>query len=184
MIHLIKSNYEINEWSGGTTTELFIYPEGAEYAERNFHFRLSTATVEAEESTFTPLAGVNRTLMVLYGDLELDHEGHHSKKLGPFEQDHFKGDWNTCSRGKCVDFNLMCRGNTTGELNGFALQKHQYRILDCEGPIQYLYIVNGAIELNKKTYFTGGLVRIKKEDSIEMKAKEHSEIVFIDIKNP
>lgn len=184
MIHLIKSNYEINEWSGGTTTELFIYPEGAEYSERNFHFRLSTATVEVEQSTFTSLPGVNRTLMVLYGHLNLHHEGHHQASLGQFDQDEFKGDWETKSEGKCVDFNLMCRGNTSGKLDGFVLQKNQYRVLDCEGVIQYLYVVNGSIELNNKTYFTGGLVRIKKETIIEMKAKELSELVFIDIQNP
>ena len=63
------------------------------------------------------------------------------------------------------------------------MQKNQYRLFDCEGDIQYLYIVNGSIELNNKTYFTNGLVRIKKETSIEMKANEESEVVFIDIFN-
>ncbi|MEO9534049.1 MAG: HutD family protein [Crocinitomicaceae bacterium] len=184
MIHLIKSNFEIKDWSGGTTTELFIYPEGAEYADLNFHFRLSTATVEVEESTFTSLPGVNRTLMVLYGQMDLIHEAQHKTSLLPFEQDEFKGDWITHSAGKCVDFNLMCRGKTSGELTGFALKKNQYRILDCDGDIQFLYIVNGSIELNRKTYFTNGLVRIKKLDMIEMKANEESEIVFIDITNP
>lgn len=184
MIHLIKSHYEIQEWSGGTTTELFIYPEGAEYSELNFHFRLSTATVEVDESTFTTLPGVNRTLMVLYGEMGLNHEGHHKTLLKPFDQDEFKGDWVTKSNGKCVDFNLMCRGNTEGDLDGFTIEKNQYRVLSCEGQIQYLYIVNGSIELNKTTYFTGALVRIKKVNMIEMKAKELTEVVFVDIHNP
>ena len=183
MINLIKTNFTVNDWAGGTTTELFIHPEGAEYSEMNFHYRLSTATVEVEESTFTPLPGVDRTLVVLYGQMDLKHEGHHEVSLSPFQQDQFKGEWKTTSKGKCVDFNLMCRGKTSGDVRGFSLQKNQYRLFDCEGDIQYLYIVNGSIELNSKTYFTNGLVRIKKETSIEMKANEESEVVFIDIFN-
>jgi environmental stress-induced protein Ves len=184
MINIIKTNFEIKDWSGGTTTELLIHPDGAEYEDLNFHFRLSTATVEVDESTFTKLPGVERTLMVLYGQMDLEHEGQHKSTLVPFEQDFFKGDWNTTSKGKCVDFNLMCRGKTTGELTGFSLKKNQYRFLDCDGDIQYLYVINGSIELNRKTYFTNGLVRIKKVDMIEMKANEESQIVFIEITNP
>ncbi len=52
-MELVTHNQQkISTWSGGTTTELFIYPEVAEYSERNFDFRISTATVEVEESNF------------------------------------------------------------------------------------------------------------------------------------
>ena len=65
------STQKTAKWSGGLTTELFIYPEGSAYSERNFDFRLSTATVEIETSVFTPLPHVQRTLMVL--ELSLIH---------------------------------------------------------------------------------------------------------------
>ena len=42
-------------WSGGTTTEIFIMPEGASYKDRDFLFRISTARVEKPESDFTLL---------------------------------------------------------------------------------------------------------------------------------
>ena len=44
-----------SKWSGGSTTELFIWPKDASYAERRFNIRISTATVDVESSTFTRL---------------------------------------------------------------------------------------------------------------------------------
>ena len=41
-------------WSGGSTTELFIFPPTGNYRKRNFDFRLSTATVEVDTSDFLP----------------------------------------------------------------------------------------------------------------------------------
>lgn len=74
MIHQIKKQHTTTKWSGGETTELFIYPENANYKAGNYQFRLSTATVEIEASTFTPLPGVDRTLIVLEGEMQLDHK--------------------------------------------------------------------------------------------------------------
>lgn len=68
MMQLIpKSAQTTSNWSGGTTTQLFIYPPEASYAARNFLFRISTATVETETSTFTDLTGFNRILLLLNG---------------------------------------------------------------------------------------------------------------------
>lgn len=114
----IMTEYEIirgeslstKEWSGGTTTQLGIWPAGSDYAARDFTWRVSSARVEAEESVFTPLPGVDRTLMVLDGHLSIEHEGHHAVELDRYEQDSFSGDWHTVSRGRATDFNLMTRG--------------------------------------------------------------------------
>lgn len=110
---LIKSaDLPVSQWSGGTTTQLAIYPSGAVYAERDFIWRVSTARVEAEESLFTSLPGVSRIIMVLEGRMLLEHEGRYAKDLGAFEQDAFMGDWVTRSRGRVTDFNVM---TTEGE---------------------------------------------------------------------
>ena len=103
--HFDASRIKKTNWSGGTTSELFIFPEGSEFNIGNYLFRLSIATVEIEESTFTRLPDVNRTLMVLEGILKLEHEGHHKATLKPLEFDNFKGDWNTKSWGKVTNFN-------------------------------------------------------------------------------
>jgi environmental stress-induced protein Ves len=99
-----------SRWSGGTTTELFLFPAGSSYAERNFDLRISRATVEISESEFTPLPGYSRILMVLDGTLTMCHEtpaGQQEVRLRPLEQDSFSGDWKTIGYGEVRDFNVF-----------------------------------------------------------------------------
>ena len=42
----------VSSWSGGRTTEIFIFPVGERYSDRNFLFRISTAEVELDSSDF------------------------------------------------------------------------------------------------------------------------------------
>ncbi len=86
-------------WSGGETTELFINPQNSQFKDRDFIFRLSMATVEVEKTQFTSLPGCTRKLMVLRGEMILSHVNQHSKKLKPFDQDRFLGDWGTNAEG-------------------------------------------------------------------------------------
>ena len=58
----------VSSWSGGTTTELSIAPENGNYQSRDFLWRLSSATVELEESTFTSLPDFDRIILTLEGD--------------------------------------------------------------------------------------------------------------------
>ena len=48
--HLTPSDYITTKWSGGLTTQLGIAPASAVYADRDFLWRLSSATVEDAES--------------------------------------------------------------------------------------------------------------------------------------
>ena len=93
--HLDVYKRQVSNWSGGKTTQLFIYPENSEYAKRNFLFRISSATVDCERSEFTSLPGVDRVILPLKGSLHLFYEGHGEKVLAPYEQDRFDGGWNT-----------------------------------------------------------------------------------------
>lgn len=111
-----QAEQSTSNWSGGTTTQIAIYPKDALYSERNFSWRLSSANVELEESVFTSLPGIWRLIMVLEGEMRLEHAGHHSSYLQPFDQDSFSGDWTTKSFGKVRDFNLMLAAGCSGEL--------------------------------------------------------------------
>lgn len=113
VLHRTIADYSTSFWSGGSTTELLIWPAEASYAQRKFLFRLSSATVEAEESIFTRLPGVVRYITPLQGEFSLEHNGCGSTVLHPYEISSFSGDWETVCRGRAVDFNLMlhgCRG--------------------------------------------------------------------------
>ncbi len=112
-----EENYSISEWSGGKTRELAIYPPKCRYADRDFIFRLSSATVELDESDFTSLPDYNRVLMVLKGSVVLSYDGKRSVHLNELEQDSFDGGWKTKSFGKITDYNLMVRKGCDGKVD-------------------------------------------------------------------
>lgn len=112
-----EQDYSIGKWSGGTTTQLAIYPQKSSYLDRNFVWRLSSATVDTEESDFTRLPDYDRVLMVLEGEAVLSYEGERVVRLKELEQDRFDGAWKTKSFGKITDFNLMVRKGNEGYLD-------------------------------------------------------------------
>lgn len=155
-IELIRQNEQTSStWSGGTTTQIAIYPKDALYAERNFIWRLSSASVELAESDFTPLPGIWRLIMVLEGEMRLEHTGHHTKHLKPFDQDSFSGDWSTKSFGKVRDFNLMMATGCTGELTAVCLEEKTSSLIDVAaagfghyaGTTAAFYCVDGKLSL-------------------------------------
>lgn len=112
---IIKAEeYNTSNWMGGTTTELSIYPTGANYSDRNFIWRLSSATVELEESNFTKLPDYDRTLIVLDNEVVLVHKNERAIRLAQYEQDRFDGNYDTVSYGKITDYNLMVRKGNLG----------------------------------------------------------------------
>ncbi len=114
------------KWSGGTTTELYIYPENSVYANRDFVFRISSATVESDKSVFTKLPGVQRWIAPLNGSFTLTHQGHHKIILEKHQVDRFEGDWDTECQGRARDFNLMVRAPYEGKM---ALSEPEGRLI-------------------------------------------------------
>ncbi len=128
-----EEDFRISNWTGGKTTQLAIFPETAAYLERNFLWRLSTATCDKEESAFTKLADFDRVLMVLEGDVVLAHQDVRVARLGELEQDSFDGGYDTKSFGKITDYNLMvAKGNKgfldviTPDHNSQTVETEQY----------------------------------------------------------
>ncbi len=115
---LTKADYVTTSWSGGTTTQLAIAPEGAVYADRDFLWRLSSATVELDHSDFTPLPDYNRFLSVLEGEIQLKIDADEPVPVSPGKVVAFDGGVPVESWGQCVDFNLMVRkGKAQGAVN-------------------------------------------------------------------
>lgn len=186
---LHSTNFKTSNWSGGTTTQLFIYPPTAEYLQRNFIFRLSSAKVNTETSDFTSLPGVSRQLMVLAGETLLTHENHHSKKLGKFDIDAFKGGWKTSSIGRCTDFNLMTKGKAYGELSANTIEKNHLSEYQTDKKLSwfFIYAFSGKtnIKSDQETLFLdqGSLLVIKQPDGtkIVIEGIEKSELIFAEI---
>lgn len=141
-----KEQYKTSNWSGGQTTELYLYPPDGDYASRRFAIRLSSATVEAEESTFTKLPGIERKLMILEGALSLEHIGIRKRQMKPFDVEAFSGDWDTLSRGKVRDFNLMVREGIPSSMEYCRVTGDTRLALTDEGPdtLILLYLIQGS----------------------------------------
>ena len=111
MIVYGDGDFSTSKWSGGVTTELFIWPEGASYAERRFDFRISTALVELEESRFTSLPGVERYLTPLCeSGFSLAINGRAPVRLGKGSVLRFSGADDITCYGSGRDLNLMLKG--------------------------------------------------------------------------
>jgi environmental stress-induced protein Ves len=102
-------DYTVSAWSGGSTTQIAIAPEGARYADRDFLWRVSSATVELPESDFTPLPDYDRLIATLRGEICLRHNGGAPLQLMPYQVHAFSGAEATHASGCCTDFNLMLR---------------------------------------------------------------------------
>ena len=123
IVKINKDECSTSEWSGGSTTELCIYPSNAQYKSRNFKWRVSSATIDDLESDFTNLPGINRVLMVLNGSMKLEHKDYYEIQLDPFEKDAFEGGWNTKSYGRGVDLNIMTDKSCMGTLIHLEVEK-------------------------------------------------------------
>lgn len=117
------NDYRIGKWLGGTTTEFSIYPRNAEYKKNNFVWRISSATVDIEESDFTHLPNYDRVLIVLEGEVVLAHKEKRVARLAQYEQDRFSGSYNTKSFGTIKDFNLIVRKGNQGFAEVLTLTK-------------------------------------------------------------
>lgn len=124
LLHIRQEQFVVSQWSGGKTTQLAISPKEAVYADREFLWRLSSATVELEESDFTPLPDYNRLISVLEGEMRLDHGGEETVHIQPYTVYSFDGGVPTHSEGRCVDFNLMLRkGRCSGSLQTLCAEQ-------------------------------------------------------------
>lgn len=121
---ITPEEYETGVWSGGTTTQLAIYPPDASYADRNFIFRLSSATVDTDQSEFTHLPDYDRWLMIFEGRARLVHDSEKEVTLNPYECDAFDGGISTVSFGRVTDYNLMLRKGGTGSMKAIGLDEN------------------------------------------------------------
>ncbi len=138
-----QEEFQVSSWSGGTTTQIAIGPKEAQYAHRNFDWRVSSAVVELEESDFTALPQYERWITVLEGEMVLRH-GQGEQVTLTFGRTHsFDGGAETKSWGRCRDFNLMlkkgaCDGTMT-VLSGCAGQEQMICAERKETVVCYCY---------------------------------------------
>lgn len=155
-------------WRGGTSTQLYIYPETGDYASRNFLARISIAdTRDDSRSQFTALPGVDRFISPLEGVIQLEHEDHYNIDLQPFEIDRFQGSWLTFSSGKFRDFNLMLQG-AMGDLYFKEIQGDMTLHLQEALRFSFLYVIEGCLELDQKIKLEQGELLIAEHNKLDI----------------
>lgn len=125
-----QKTYHTQKWAHGETTELCVFPPDSG---KSFRWRVSSATVTKERSTFTVFYGVNRWIMPFDGPLRLKHsndgQSRFSITINPYETHSFKGDWDTESIGIVRDFNLMLRDDAVGMLKAIKIYAGQSMVM-------------------------------------------------------
>ncbi len=165
--HITHSAQKTSTWSGGTTTQLYIFPKDADYQQRNFSFRISSACVEVESSTFTRLPGIERHLMILDGKLQLDHKNYYKKDLQPFDSDNFMGHWETNAKGCVTDFNLMLANNVTGQLESVQLNTEHITISKAQDfDFTGLYLWKGRAMIDNTILHQGDFIGWFRKDNL------------------
>lgn len=130
---------KVSLWAGGSSSQICIWPEDAQYAERNFLYRISTAVADSDEwSVYTALPGVTRHLLMMDGSALVKHEGQYELLMQPYEDiDVFDGGWDSSAKGKVRDFNLMYREQCEGRMRVLStdgevpVENADHRLLFC-----------------------------------------------------
>jgi len=189
-INIYKAeDFKTTQWSGGSSTELFIHPPTANYTTGDFNFRISSATVEVEESNFTMLLEVSRQLMVLSGSITVSHKDHHQVQLNKNDVDSFDGNWETSAIGICVDFNLMLKGNTKGKISSVTKSANESVNFQLDSNCEFIifYAYEGKLQLNfnseKRSLNRGELLVIRHpiNKSINLQSLENCALAVVHI---
>lgn len=184
-LHIFSSFNSIS-WTGSLSTELFIYPAESSYASQNFLFRISTATVQIETSTFTIFKAYQRLLMVLEGQILLQHDHNDAFALKPLEPHLFSGNSHTISKGFCTDFNIIFKPELSVNLNAYVLNRESHSFTLLANRQYFLYVFSGNADLiaPKKSHLISAksLVHIKTEETnttVMLSAKEDNSILIL-----
>lgn len=113
-----KEEFITTKWVGGETTQLMIYPEDAVFSNKDFLWRISSASFTSTESVFSDFTGYQRYILPLQGELELKHKGLYERSLKKFDVEYFDGSWKTSSRNTpdCRDFNFIVKSGNLAKM--------------------------------------------------------------------
>ena len=178
-----KKEYKITSWSGGTTTEIYLYPEDGDYSRRQSDYRISSATIEVDESDFTVLPRIERVILPLENRMLLLH-GEEEVVLAPYEPYRFQGERGTRSRGINRDFNLMLNHGVHGNIEVLTIGKVTSIIEEVENTLYYYDQGTGTIEIGQEMLFPGDSILVKGEECIELVNSSTEKVFLIKVVMP
>lgn len=145
---LPKKSSKASIWSGGLTYEYMIYPKTANYADRDFEFRVSSATIEEVPSVFTKFEGYYRYLVMLDNNLQIE-VNKEEKVYEKYEILEFNSNDDVASYTKGIDFNWM-----VSEKISYHKLKITSHNQNCSAQIVILFSLDTTvITIEGKTYY-------------------------------
>jgi environmental stress-induced protein Ves len=177
-----EADFLVSDWSGGTTSQLFIFPENATLAARNFDWRISSAVIEIPESDFTLFEGYERILIPLEGKLEMEHQtpnGVIQQNVTGFELARFSGSWPTKGKGKLTDFNLIFKPtyHPRVQITRFSEDTRFY----AEETTTVLFLQSGSFRVNNQAVQSPAILLNDVSEKFEITGSEGSRIISIEM---
>ncbi|MGD9567724.1 MAG: HutD family protein [Sedimentibacter sp.] len=113
-----REDFVNTQWAGGETTQLAIYPDDAVFSNKDFFWRISSATFTSTESTFSDFTGYQRYILPLEGELLLQHNGLYNRNLKKYDVEYFDGSWSTFSKNTpdCRDYNFIVKSGCLSKM--------------------------------------------------------------------
>lgn len=179
---LTETDFLITAWSGGTTTQLFISPEGTTLSERNFDWRISYALVETEASDFTIFDGYERILIPLKGKLEMEHQtpnGVIQQNVSEFQLARFSGSWPTKAKGKLTDFNLIFKPNYHPKVHVTLFSEEKTNVI--EGGVNVLFLQEGICKVGGREVHAPAIVVNEQHREWSITCSAGSRIISIEM---
>lgn len=147
MINKIEKNSFLKtDWSGGSTSEIYIHPHGSNFESGNYQVRISLAQVNLNESTFSPLPDVERTLTVLEGEHYLQVNNRGFVPVKPYTPVSFYGGDKTESKGKALNFNFMKKTKKPHEVNIMQAGSSEKLVMIPKFERTLLFIIEGSAQ--------------------------------------
>ncbi|WP_343636663.1 HutD family protein [Fluviicola sp.] len=179
---LTETDFLSSKWSGGTSTQLFISPEGASLAERNFDWRISSAVVEIEVSDFSPFEGYERILIPLKGQLKMEHQtpnGVIHQNVNEFQLARFSGSWPTKGTGKLTDFNVIFRPNYHPKVHVIDFPEETLSTLG--ETMGVVFLQEGSCRIKDQLFHAPVLLVNDQHEALEIRYSAYSRIISVEM---
>ena len=170
-----KKDAKISTWNGGETAEYIIEPFDAQYSERDFLWRISSASVELESSFFTSLPAYQRYIVSLDKEIVLQHNQREKISLKPLEIHYFDGADTTYCEGCCTDLNLMLRKDKAdGRMEELSVDKKESFILHPNTESIFIYCVKGESQI----FYEENKEILKEKECLYIEKNEEKSLLF------
>lgn len=180
---LKKKDYKTEKWSGGETTEIFIYPEDSTLKDRDFYFRVSSATCSSEKSLFSDFSDYNRYITTLNNELILYNKSE-QRNIKPYQIFFFDGSDKTYSESSVTDFNLIIKKGLAGSLRSESIDDAKVFI---SGKINIVFFPKGNFlgEIEGEEYefdaFDSLLIKGDKELRLRSTTGANEKILIVEV---